>query len=43
MGGEGLRVASGIVLMVKGKARASTYKISDALGSLVPVLAQRRR
>jgi hypothetical protein len=36
-------VASGIVLTVNGAARASTYNVSGALGSLVPVLAQRRR
>ena len=41
--GEAFKVASGIVFTVKGAASALTYRISDALGSLVPVLAQSRR
>src|SRR5437016_1339693 len=36
-------VFSGMVSMVSGAARASTYKVSEALGSLVPVLPQSRR
>src|SRR5262249_53025093 len=41
--GDGLQSALGIVLMVKGAASASTYRTSDAAGSLVPVLAQSSR
>src|SRR6266513_1843284 len=35
-------VFSGMVSMVSAAARASMYKVSDALGSLVPVLAHSR-
>ena len=41
--GKAFSVTSGIVFTVKGAARALIYSISEALGSLVPVLAQRRR
>jgi len=34
---------SGMVSMVSGAARASTYKVGEAFGSLVPVLAQSMR
>src|SRR6185437_1973433 len=36
-------VLSGMVLMVSGAASASTYSVSGAFGSLVPVLAHSRR
>ena len=36
-------VSSGIVLTVFGAARPSTYRVLDAVGSLVPVLANRSR
>src|SRR5207244_1253335 len=37
------KVLSGIVLMVSGAASVSMYSVSEAAGSLVPVLAQSRR
>ena len=37
------RVFSGIVFTVSGAASALTYSTSEACGSFVPVLAQRRR
>ena len=42
--GEGRAASfSGMVLTVNGAASASTYRTSEALGSLVPVLANSRR
>jgi hypothetical protein len=41
--GKGLQRLLGIVLMVSGAARASRYSVSDATGSLVPVLAHSSR
>jgi hypothetical protein len=40
---KAFRVFSGMVFTLKGTARALTYRMSDAVGSLTPVLAQSRR